>query len=482
MKRLNLLKSALAVTAAITMLAGCGNDKGSQPGNSPASTQSGADNSSYSTDFSSFPNKLNAEKIGSLSISTNNIIITDGGAYYKDSSDKYGIVSHDGTKDSGPIYDYCEQMGRLFAVAKSLPSEGDATALNCFGVVDAMGNEIVPAKYASATMVGDRYIRVCTITEATDSKDDALVYGTDDMFSFIANEDDDFYKGNWYIYDTQTGKQIEGLTGTKPYAISSYGDCICYTNDDGEKIYANSKGEALSSDARVIDGGYYKTEKDKNGTVYSLDGKELFKYNTDDYSVSAYDEEADLFKASKYADGKTIYILLDKSGKKISAEFDGVPVIYGKYVLALNKLYDFDGKVITEGEVDNVYMDPITKNAVMVKISDTDITLLDMDGKELYKSDAGSKVDSSTFLASKNVSGKTMYYSLKDKDYTIDGHNCGPWIVSVSGDKSNALVDTISGETMLEGYKTYQYCNADGKAHYIYAKVQDGQYDVYLIK
>ena len=80
--------------------------------------------------------------------------------------------------------------------------------MNNVGVIDATGKVIVPEEYASVDVLNERFIKVCEVTEQTDSKDDALVFYTERSMAIFANDDDTFFKGNWYVFDAETESDI----------------------------------------------------------------------------------------------------------------------------------------------------------------------------------------------------------------------------------------------------------------------------------
>lgn len=477
MKRTKLLSGVLALMLTATMISGCGGEK--KTAENPAS-------SGESVEFNGFPSKLKAEKVGTIKISDEkSMSVTDGGIYYETKDGKYGVASLDGKQDTGAVYAYCMPVGNYFAVVKEIPEGQESKDINCFSIIDATGKEIIPDKYATANMINDRYIQVCEATEPTDSKDDALIFASNSIFALYPDGDDKLFKGTWYVYDVQTGKKIEGVTGTQGYPVTARGEIITYTTDDKETKYVDNKGVALPEEANVFPDGSYALEKDKDGTVYSDKGEELFAYNTEEFSPSGADEAIDIFKASKYVDGATIYALMDKTGKVISAEFEKNPTVYKDFILVENKVYDYEGKELTDASIKNVYTDTLTKMAYILKTDDDKAIIIDNTGKTLYETETTGdySLDSTYFLACKKADGKTKYYSLKDKDFTIEGVVIAPWLVKGASDGDTApLIDAISGETLLKDYKTYSYTDADNKACYIFAKKDAGEYDIYVIK
>lgn len=61
--------------------------------------------------------------------------------------------------------------------------------------------------------------------------------------------------------------------------------------------------------------------------------------------------------------------------------------------------------------------------------------------------------------------------------------NLPPCLVKVA--KANSIydiVDTVSGKTIISGYKGYWETHSSDSAVYVYAERADGGYDVYAVK
>ncbi|MBR2406457.1 MAG: zinc ribbon domain-containing protein [Clostridia bacterium] len=428
--------------------------------------------------YTAFPTGFTATKIGTIadSVSTTSKV----GVFYKDDSGKYHIVSLDGKSDTGGLYTTCDVVGNFFKVttAPVTYDMNNLATLNCYGLVDVNGREIIPAKYAEIKKINDRYVRVIELTEQTENKDEMLMYYTDSMFSLSAKEGDILFKGNWYVFDTVAGKLLDGVTGTTPYTVSGYGNFVRYVTDDEQQKTVNDKGAALPEGADLFENGMYAL----NGAVYDSDGNTLFTYTEDGFVPL--ESEDDYILASKYGDVRA-YVYMDTTGKVVSAEFTAMPNLYGELVLADQKLYDLSGNVVIEGTYEYAYVDKLTNNAWFLK-NDDNYTLIKKDGTVLYQGTETEDCDFdtySTFLMSKKVDDKTTYYSLKDKDFTIEGSSFCPWIVKVNKpDYEYALVDVISGTTILDGYSSFSCVEVPGKMMYVYAYNEDGTVDVYAVK
>lgn len=477
MKKFRLLSLVLALLMILTMFAGCGNKD-----NDGGKTDDGK-GEQVENNYAELPEGLKAEKIGSIeldSVNTN----SSAGLTYKGENGKYGIMSLDGKKDTGAKYTLCEPIGNYFQVMTAEQSSvAEAASLNCVGVVDATGKEIIPFKYASISEISDRYIRVCEVTEQTTNKDEALVYYTNDMFSLSADDDDVLFKGKWYVYDVIAGKMLEGVSGTNKYDIYAYGNFIKYVTDEDVQITANEKGEKLPEDADLFENGYYALVKDNAGAVYDSNNKKVFEYDLEGFVPT--DSEDKYILASKYDNDVRKYVLMDTTGKIVSGEFTDMPTVYGDLIHSGEKVYNFEGKVVIEGTFKNVYLEEQLGNAWFLK-NDKDYTLIKKDGTVLYQGsedDVTSFDPYSYFYIKKKVDDKNMYYSLADKDFTLEGSSLAPWLVQVT--KPNYIydvADAISGKTIISGYERYSYVAVPGSVIYVYAQKADGGIDIYTVK
>ena len=447
----------------IAIFAGCSDDTSAPPANHS---------------IGEFADKLVAEKVGTIKL--DNFSTCEGGIYYKGGNGKYGVMSNEGKYDTGAVYSFCASKGIYFAVSKSLASSyNDIAGLNSVGLINGKGKTVAPMIYASFKILNERYIQAFQVTERTFSKDDALVYFSDDSFSFSPDEDDILYKGKWFIYDVTTGKLVNGVSGTKDTTVVAYGNNIVYYNDNNERIIVDGSGVALPESAKLFNNGSYSiTEKD--GIVYDTNGKKMFTYDLTDFCPTSF--ESNYYVASKSVDGETKYVVLDKTGKKISAEFDSSISLYGELIYTEDKIYNHKGENIVKGTYKSVTLDETFKDCYMLYQDDV-YTIIKEDGTVLFnaKNNDNITIHTSEFVVSKKADYCYLYYSHKDKDYTINGYSFAPWLIKTNGANSlYNVVDTISGEVLFEGYSGYSHSKAGGKALYVYAK-HGGGADVYLI-
>ncbi|MBQ8183422.1 MAG: OmpA family protein [Clostridia bacterium] len=433
------------------------------------------------------PDNLMAEKVGSLD--TDDFYTADGGLYYKDeATGKFGVMSFEGNYDTGAVYATCNPAGLYFKVARSDVSKRRFTepkTLNDTGLIDSKGNVIIPEMYAYVQNISERYALAVEATKLTASVDRALVsYPDDDITdaesTVIADEETDtLYSGKWYVYDKTTGKKVPGVTGETEQTVVSYGDFIVYNDDNGEKHVVDANGKELVHN-RLFEDGSYSIEG-KIGTVYNCKGEKLFDYDLASY-VPKY-VKGDYYEASVYTDEGTKYVLMDKNGKVLSTEFSESINVYGDLILVDGMVCDTTGKNIIKGTYETITYDELFGECWILRNNDT-YTMINRKGEVLYE-DVDKKdvtVWGDDFVASqKNDDGDSMFFSHKDKDYTIKGYSFAPWLVQTSANNNlYNVVSTISGETIFEGYSSYSYTTVKNTALYIYAKYNGGA-DVYLI-
>lgn len=498
MKKIKSMSFVLALLMVFTVFAGCSKIETNNDGKIEAGEVNKTENDETNDDNNIENNNeeepkdklevgLTAEKIGSIEKLSGEIVDPTGSGFVYQSENRkyYGVLSVDGKSDTGAKYVKCKKLGNYFKVSTTEENTiDDVDSVNRFGIIDAKGEEIIPLKYATIEMLNDRYIEVCEVTEQTENKDEALVFCSFGMSVPLAPDGDDIlFKGNWYIYDVVTGKKLEGVSGTKGYRILAEGNLVQYVTDDGETIVVNEKGEKIPKGAKLLGNGYYAIEEELWGEVYNSNHKKIFDYNCENFRP--YGTEGDYFLSRKYDNNITKYALMDTTGKVISAEFSDIPRVYGDIIHVEEQVYSFDGKNIVEGTFEKIYFDAFTESAWILK-NEANYTLINKDGTVLYKGTEDEVISfhQSAFCLFKKIDGKSMYYSLSDKDFTLEAEGAyAPWIVKVSGNEHcYDLADAISGKTIISGYDAYNSVTVPGEAIYVYAEKADGGYDIYTVK
>ncbi len=432
--------------------------------------------------YTKLPESLTAEKLRSFD--STNFIVCEGGVYYRDSTtQKYGILSFDGSQDTGAIYDYCASRGKYFEVITTLPdAAATPAAMNCVGLVDSYGQTIVEERYAAYTVLNKRFVQVYQATEQTDDEDEALIFASNDQFGFVADDDDTYYKGNWYVIDLISGKKLSGATGTNNLVVTASGNYVTYYTDEEEKVVVNNNGEALPENAVLFSDGSYLSEN----AVYDTTGNKLFDCDPEDFVPAGV--TGDYYYARKTVDYEAIYVIMGKDGTVLSAEFSSMPNVCGDYVRCDGTVTDFEGnEVAEESEFDSLKQDPFTK-LVYIATNDDEYIMFDHEGNILHSAeiDDDHNIDTyTTFLPyekSEGVNGfdNTMYYCLKDDAYTLDGNTLAPFLIRTDSLGTYDVVDAVSGEVIIEGYDSYS-AKTINSITYVYAKA-GGTTDIYTVK
>lgn len=455
------------------------------------------------------PEKLTATKIGSIDVDRI-FTVDDWGIRYRDENDMWGTITPDGKTNSGAKWTDCQKVGYniygYYAVTTKDPDQmASIEDLNCYGLANAEGELLIPEKYASLDLLSERYIKVCEVTEKAESKEGALVYMSNSDWSFLPDDDDVYFKGNWYVYDLEAGALVEGVSGTKPYHVAACGDVIEYYDDNYDMQYVDANGKEWKHTWFIEEdlGIYGIKDKDKGeATVYDNNGKKLFTYDSEKYDLSASEVlYGDYFRLREYkTDEKDSSWFMDKTGKIVSAEFviddyNSISVV-GNYIVAEGiGVCDFEGNVIYASEEDLDYFKDDMFGALYTFYNDAVVVVLDNKGNVVIE-DANINIGKKC-VAFKEIEGKDLAYCYADKDYTLEGKEViggAPFVIRVDQESDTYtelenLVDVISGEIIIEGYVDYDSALnplagfEDGKiGYYIYAEKEDGGYDIYEIK
>jgi hypothetical protein len=342
-------------------------------------------------------------------------------------------------------------MGNYFVVATQEVNvdANNPTSLNAFGLVDASGKVIVPCEYSSLSILNERYVWVCNVSELTDDKDNAVTYmSKSGSFSLYPKDDDYFFKGQWFIYDVQTGEKVEGVTGTKPDRPRVKGPIITYKNDAGTEFTVNEKGQAMPADANILANGMYVLE----GKAYTSDGKEMFAFKKDGFAATRVTDDGKYFIASKYVDYESRYAVMDMTGKLVSAEFDDSIYVYGLLIEKDDMLYNFKGEQVVEGEFDSVYYTRCADIDVYFLEKDDVTTVLDGAFNVIYQGELTDNMrDYKTSATIQQTIDKVdTCYNYTTKAFDVDGYTNG-FLVTVSGKyPAYTLKEVVSGSSLIE--------------------------------
>lgn len=409
--------------------------------------------------------------------------IDEGGVIYRDAdSDKYGIISLDGSNDTGAKYTKCVPKGKFFLVTDSeLKSASSFDDMNVFGLVDGFGNEIVEQKYAVIEVENDYFAVATKITKKTDNEDDALVYQSDDILSLYADEDDTLFAGEWYVYSIEDKKKIPNVKGTKNTFMNGTYKHFEYTDADENNHIINKDGKELPEDTQLFSDGSYIVEENNKGAVYDMNDKILFEYNP--LSVTIYNSfDNKYINANVTENDKTQDCILDTSGKRIFKSKDTIEKCGNGIVMCYND-DDYYCCTLTGEKIDvkgtAMDTDNYLHNGVIVT-GDSEYSYVLSNGEVIINN--AKECDSSNFAFSETSSdGSVKYYSYQDGDFTIEGYAETPYCASVSDGKGGEnLLDLTNNNNIITGYSSYECITADDEI-YVFARNADIGGDVYRI-
>ena len=468
MKKLLALILTVAIVLSFATLAGC----------------KSKNNNPVVENFADFPEELTAEKVGT--IDTDTYAAAKGGLYYytEDDNDNklYGIISFNGKYDTGAKYARLEECKDYFKVSTKIPkSPVDYDSVNTLALVDGKGKTIIAQAYADYQILNERYVQAFKVTGVTGKEENALVRMRNDEFEIVIDDEEIYFVGEWYVYDLTTGKIVSGVTGTNNNYVIARGNYITYHVTEDEKKTVNGAGKDLPEDAYIFEDGSYRLEG-KEGAVYDTNDKLLFNYDLTMYKPNSISEDLEYYHASRYAEDKYVYVLLNKKGEVVTSEFDDSITNYGEIIHCGDGIYNFKKEKIVDGVYSGVNYDSSFTKTWLLREDDV-YTMILADGSVVYQDEykKDTTIYTDDFTASKKVDDDNMFYSYKDKDYTIKGYSFAPWMVKTSAANNlYNIVDATSGKTICEGYSGYTFSNCGGKGLFIYAKYNGGT-DIYQI-
>lgn len=481
------MKKFLAILLAmltLLSLCACGGEKEINPDADTTVAAEAEDNTKKEDD------KKKPEKIEDFSTDRYFSGFYSGFIYSKD--DMEGLISYDGTNDTGAKYYDLSSSGYnnyIVAKTKEYTTPDDLDSLNDMMLIDSFGNEIISENFAEIEMISDKFAVCAKIVEQTTDESDYDFFLTSNRFNMSADEGDMLYNAEYYVYDVTTGQKVDGaMAGDDNF--HAYGDIIKYGTYSFEEEYINSKGEKLPEEAEEIESfdGCYLIEEDENGTIYDAFGNALFTYSRTSGYIPEKKENG--YIICKDSDNGTL-ALFDETGTMASAE---IPVsenywmtdIEGNLIIvynssdALDGIYDFEGNLIKECDFFSIKNN---KEYYFIETDDEGVIIIGKDGEVLFEASAeeAEEINCYDSIAYKDVEDENYYFCVKDKDFTVKGDSIGKsqYVAVENKDESVDMVDTITGKTVLEGYKSYVSA-VNGDDVYILAKGEN-KYDLYKI-
>ncbi|MBQ8731596.1 MAG: OmpA family protein [Oscillospiraceae bacterium] len=421
---------------------------------------------------------LVAVKVGTLD--TDSFTAYRGGLIYQNKeTQRYGVMSLEGRHDTGAIFTSCFETGLYFAVTLGeRTGSSSIDEINSAGIIDGKGNTIVPPGFAHFYLLNDRYIMAYRVTEKTSLLSETLLYLNDHHFlspnAFGTNLGQ--YAGEWCVIDTVEGNAVPGVYGTTETTVSARGPYLTYKKGE-DYVTVGPDGEPAPKNQKMFDDGSYAVE-DETGKIYSAEGTLLFEY--DPKGLVPTSMSGDYYLATRYGE-ETTQAVMDKTGKVLSAELPGYFTLRGDIIEVDGKLYNFQGKQIIDGSYSAVLFDKMFGENFMLHLNDT-FRLINKDGSVVFTyKESEATVDPTNFIAATKKDDVNYVYSHADKDFTIKGYGFAPWLAKdINDDGLYRIVDTISGKTLLEGYKKFDYSTFDGTKLYVYA-YYDGGADAFII-
>lgn len=453
--------SLLMVCALLLMMVGC-----SGGASEPENTYTPLEPLTYT----GLPTELKAEPLGTVS---GDISLVSSGIVYRE-GEKYGIMTPDGKVNSGAIYAECEMKDNYFLVSQTASSANNGIeGMNVTGVVDAAGNVLVPLAYAQIMMMDDRFARVVEITGTVESESEGVIAYMNDAGEKV------HCSGTWYIYDMQTGKKVPGATGTTRYATYTYGSYVKYVTDEKKVVVSTPDGKEIPEKALHLLNGYYVIEEEN--AVYNGDGEKIFTYDPAGYVPCESKDYEDYILAKKQVDGKDSFVLMDPTGKVVTAALAKEPHVCGELLFIDGDLMTFDGTVVAKNNI-VVYWESLFGQCWITQTKDARKAIT-KDGTVLYEGgEEDPALDVSKALLSKKVDGKQVFYSVKDNDYTLTGVAMAPFIVKVpNGESYYDLINVLTGEVILGGYTDYRV-KIVGGVLYVYACMPENTLEIFAIR
>ena len=447
--------------------------------------------------------------------------ISDGGIYYRSKDGRYGIMTFDGSCDSGPVYTEVVTAERYFRVTEKEASAANTPeSLNRYGLVNARGARLVPQEYAAVKVLNDRFATAIRVTGTTKETDKAVLFSSGNMISYSYQAGCVSYLGEWEVYDLSSGRRVQGASGTQNTATQyATNDLLVFTTDDGERVRMNEKGRMLSDFTHLLGNGSYTQNGEEEDTVYSAGGRKLFSYDPSTYLVYSI-EDTDRYYAARRSSGGLKYVLLDENGEEISYAFSDTPqtVIDDAYVFAGGRLYDYDGNQLLDGAYDEIFPDnDLHRGAVLRKDNVYTFVVLtkkedipvppaeeeeeDEDAygeedpgeeteaiqlaREIYTVTANSEylVYPDGFYVTQDSSKGPLLYRFDTGEYKIlDFSVRANWLARVAGDPGvNDLLDLYTGEKLLTGYNYYSVAHLNDRTLIVLAEADDHA-DVFRLK
>lgn len=429
--------------------------------------------------------------------------------YYDFNTEKYGLISLDGTKDTGPKYYNISTTGYYyFAKTKPIGAANDLDSINSYDLIDS-DTKVLTGGFCWATQITYRFMLLAKVV--------GLNTNGDSDFDFETTEGKCSYDAEFYIYDLINNKVLDNVKANDHLDINAFGPVVRITVGEKSYKYISADGYSFPSDAKFITDFYgymhtclnekesecyYKIEADDVGAVYNSKNQKVYSYvYGEKYTPSSYDDG--YFSVWKYNENRDIvHNFLDLSfkptmhdlGHKGSTIYtqSGTNMFFDRDSQGDTKqyIYDYNGNVVFSFESalnnktgnSNLYWSEYN----LILSDYNDVIIIDKNHNVIYNAEGNGTetFDSTSLSASKIINDEKYYFCVKDKDFTInvkDSQSIGPYLVEIEEENgTKSIIDLITGKTVISGYYEY-YTRRMGLDMYISAAYNDGSSDIYLI-
>jgi len=419
------------------------------------------------------------------------------------SNGMYSVLSVDGKKETGFIYNHCMEVPYaneyLTARVKDITSSTDLALVNSAVLID-WNADILAEGYCDYIYLNSKYFVVAkAIGVNVDGSGDLELYTDDGEIS---------YDAEFYLYDIAARKTVDGI---KSYSddFEYSGMFIGYTDENGEEKIINLNGydvpegveflPSMSSAHEEYETGYYVIEENRIGKIYNDRNEVVYTYCEDPKSSSGYDpifKENGYILAARRRDTESAdysdYVVMDENFKPVTSVVTLVEessTTVGQYngLFSLhNILYDATGKAVYEFLTCKTINGYREKVDYFLFIDSESTVLINQNAEVIYKGTVEGTVefDQMSYAAYRQIGEERWYYCSEDGDFTVKTGtraSVGRYLVKVEEeDGTKSVVDLKTGEKIITGY--YDYC---GKAieddSYILAQYQNGTSDLFMV-
>lgn len=426
------------------------------------------------TEYQAFPKALSATLLGKFD--KENAALSSAGAVVYSENGKFGIASLDGKNDTGAVFaNAAEDNGKFIVYKNQIGGDMGVDTINCCGIVDENCQVLLPQEYGYIKMYGSRYAVVIKAESIVEKEDDYHFY----YYVYSENGGNIYYSGEWSVFDTQNKCFVKGLGGRdNPKLYPTESGLLQYEDENGVIRTLNGRGNPVPESAFIFPNGGYVVETANGGVLFDPEGNVVFNIDRLGFYPMKYIGNG-LFVAERSVDGQTGYAVMNSNGELVSAIFDYEIYVTGRIIRCNNKIYDYEGRLLTqESYYNSVWGDAFGGSCVLENSKEQ--VYISAKGEVLYKCSSYDKYIDTAFQG--KISDGVNGFSLADGEFSISmaGNPLIPWVYSVPNGETFDLYDSISGEILLSGYKSFAACRFDG-VYIVGAVNQKGILELYSV-